>query len=46
MALETSIASHHWDQVKDRDATLTYNKMDRAEVKAADAMPLIGMHTS
>ena len=34
MALETSIASHHWDQVKDRDATLTYNKMSRAEVTA------------
>jgi len=34
MALETSIASHHWDQVKDRDATLTYNKMTRDEVKA------------
>ena len=34
MALETSIASHHWDQVKDRDATLTYNKMDRNQVKA------------
>ncbi len=34
MALETSIASNHWDQVKDRDATLTYNKMNRAEVKA------------
>ena len=34
MALETSIASHHWDQVKNRDATLTYNKMDRAQVKA------------
>ena len=34
MALETSIASHHWDQVKDRDATLTYNKMTRSEVKA------------
>ena len=34
MALETNIASHHWDQVKDRDATLTYNKMTRAEVKA------------
>jgi putative endopeptidase len=34
MALETSLASHHWDQVKDRDATLTYNKMTRAEVKA------------
>ena len=34
MALETSIARHHWDQVKDRDATLTYNKLNRAEVKA------------
>lgn len=34
MALETSIASHHWDQVKNRDATLTYNKLDRAQVKA------------
>jgi putative endopeptidase len=34
MALETSIASHHWDQVKDRDATLTYNKMNRTQVKA------------
>ena len=34
MALETSIASHHWDQVRNRDATLTYNKMDRAQVKA------------
>jgi putative endopeptidase len=34
MALETSIASHHWDQVKDRDATLTYNKLNRSEVKA------------
>ena len=34
MALETSLASHHWDQVKNRDATLTYNKMDRAQVKA------------
>ena len=34
MALETSIASHHWDQVKNRDATLTYNKLNRAEVMA------------
>lgn len=32
MALETSIASHHWDQVTNRDATLTYNKMVRAQV--------------
>ncbi len=34
LALETSIASHHFDAVKDRDATLTYNKMSRAEVTA------------
>ena len=34
MALETKIASHHWDQVKDRDATLTYNKLTGAEVKS------------
>jgi putative endopeptidase len=34
LALETEIASHHWDQVKDRDATLTYNKRTRAELEA------------
>jgi len=28
--LETKIAAHHWDSVKDRDATLTYNKFSRA----------------
>jgi len=33
LALETEIASHHWDQVKDRDATLTYNKTSRAELE-------------
>ncbi len=32
LALETSIASHHFDAVKDRDATLTYNKMSRAQI--------------
>ena len=32
LALETEIASHHWDQVKDRDANLTYNKTSRAEL--------------
>lgn len=31
--LETKIASHHWDSVKDRDATLTYNKFTRAELE-------------
>jgi putative endopeptidase len=34
MALETSISTHHWDQVKGREANLTYNKVSRAEVKA------------
>lgn len=34
LALETKIASHHWDQVKDRDATLTYNKYSRAELES------------
>ena len=33
LALETEIATHHWDQVKDRDATLTYNKHSRAELE-------------
>jgi putative endopeptidase len=32
LALETEIASHHWDQVKDRDAVLTYNKTTKAEL--------------
>jgi putative endopeptidase len=34
LALETQIAAHHWDQVKDRDATLTYNKHNRAQALA------------
>ena len=34
MALETEIASHHWDQVKDRDANLTYNTYALAELKS------------
>jgi putative endopeptidase len=33
LALETDIAGHHWDQVKDRDATLAYNKTTRAELE-------------
>ncbi|MFA5919127.1 MAG: M13-type metalloendopeptidase [Candidatus Nanopelagicaceae bacterium] len=32
LALETKIARHHWDQVRDRDATLTYNKFTRPEL--------------
>jgi putative endopeptidase len=33
LALETQIAAAHWDQVRDRDATLTYNKVTRAELE-------------
>ncbi len=33
LALETQIAAHHWDSVKDRDATLTYNKYSRVELE-------------
>ena len=35
MAVETGLASHHLDRVKNRDRTLTYNKVDR---KALDAL--------
>jgi putative endopeptidase len=28
MAVETALARNHWDRVKSRDRTLTYNKMD------------------
>jgi putative endopeptidase len=34
MALETRLAAGHWDRVKDRDVTLTYNKLDRAALDA------------
>ena len=34
MALESAIARCHWDAVKDRDRTLTYNRMSRAEISA------------
>ncbi len=33
MDLETEIASHHWDQVRDRDAELTYNKVTYAQLQ-------------
>ncbi len=33
LALETEIASHHWDQVKCRDAVLTYNKKSYQELQ-------------
>lgn len=32
--LESKIAHRHWDQVKDREATLTYNKFSRVELEA------------
>ena len=35
MALETALAKQHWDRVRSRDRTLTYNKMDR---KALDSL--------
>ena len=33
-ALETKLAAAHWDRVKSRDDTLTYNKKDRAALDA------------
>lgn len=33
LALETEIAASHWDQVRDRDATLTYNKKSRVQLE-------------
>ncbi|MFI6827938.1 M13 family metallopeptidase [Kribbella sp. NPDC050241] len=33
MELETRIAGHHWDRVKNRDVTLTYNKVDRSSLE-------------
>jgi len=32
--LETKIAALHWDQVRNRDASLTYNKKSREELEA------------
>lgn len=32
VALETKLAGHHWDVVRDRDATLTYNPMPLTEL--------------
>ena len=34
MAVETALAKNHWDRVKSRDRTLTYNKLDRAGLEA------------
>ncbi|WP_102509061.1 M13 family metallopeptidase [Sanguibacter massiliensis] len=35
VALETALAGHHWDVVRDRDAELTYNPMTFAELAAS-----------
>jgi len=35
VALEAKLAEHHWDVVRDRDATLTYNPMSLTELAAA-----------
>ena len=32
MELETELASHHWDKVRNRDAVATYNKMEFEEI--------------
>ena len=32
MAVETGLAKHHWDRVKSRDRTLTYNKLSRKQL--------------
>jgi len=34
LALETELASHHWDRVRNRDANATYTKVDRAGLQA------------
>ncbi|MFO0910114.1 MAG: M13-type metalloendopeptidase [Isosphaeraceae bacterium] len=34
MALETRLARSHWDRVKSRDDTLTYNKKDKAGLES------------
>ena len=34
VALETAIASHHWDSVANREADRTYNKMPLGELKS------------
>ena len=33
LKLETEIASHHWDQVRDRDSLATYNKFSYDELR-------------
>ncbi|MGO3370283.1 M13 family metallopeptidase [Microbacterium gubbeenense] len=40
LALETSVASHHWDNVRNRDAVETYNLMTWAEVEQLAGLDL------
>lgn len=42
VALETALAAHHWDVVKDRDAELTYNATTLADL--ADDAPQFDWH--
>ena len=43
IGLERSIAAHHWDSVRDRDAELTYTKMTLDEFRAL--MPAFALDT-
>ncbi|MGO2847582.1 MAG: peptidase M13, partial [Microbacterium gubbeenense] len=40
LALETSVASHHWDNVRNRDAVETYNLMTWADVEQLAGLDL------
>ncbi len=40
LALETEVASHHWDNVRSRDAVATYNLMSWAELNALTGVDL------
>lgn len=40
MALETELATHHWDNVRSRDAVATYNLMAWAEVQELTGLSL------
>ncbi|MFV0426405.1 MAG: M13 family metallopeptidase [Beutenbergiaceae bacterium] len=42
ISIETQIAAGHWDQVKDREAALTYNPMTEAEI--VEALPGFDVH--
>ena len=42
IALETEIAAGHWDRVRSRDSSQTYNPMDRAGLDAVAARRTLG----